>query len=255
MYWERVKKDVIDFGDRALIQALKKRNKLDTVRLSNVQAFVDYEIFSIYSAIAYGLNDRTAIKKICSLKDSGASFYYGCREWSRWFKNVDVEPFAQIFNLWESKNWFLALSEAVEQDGNTQFLNAILKLHTPEGNAVVNPLENGSELLRKTCINGNREAFDILFFISDFRGGRDRCFIAAVYNKNMDLAHEILSHCIGGNGLEILRANVTRWVTQEVETPQDQQRADVMFAMIEKFAIENALENINQGAFQRVRKM
>lgn len=254
MRWDEVRNDVATIRDGDLRKALKEQKKLKITRLFKEQKnSLEPEIFSWYAAVAYGLNDTHAIEQLRALKNRHIVFQYGCSQWGRWLEAHDIAPFAQAFGLWGLKNWRAAIMEMIKHNRGAE-LNALLQLQAVNGCKVVDPLNDDSRFLWEACIRGKQDAFDVLFPVSDFQAGGHRCFIAAVHNKNFEIADTIFRKCNEMNLLDEVRIQVDDYVEQEVETDKEMEGANVMYALIDNAKIKRSLEDVVVDT-QRSRRM
>ena len=252
MRWDEVKKDVAEIRDPDLRKAVKERNQLKITRLIKNKNGCDPQLFSFYVAVAYGLNDQKAIENLRCFGKNNRNFTYGCSQWGRWLEAHEIEPFAHTFGLWADHQWDFAVREMIKHNHNAE-LGAVLNLRTTNGCKVLDPLQKESRLLWETCIEGKQEGFEILLPVSDFKAGGHRCFIAAAHNKHMEIAHTILLKSDEANLLDDLRANVDDYVKHEVDTPQEADQANIMYALIDNIKLTHALEDVQTS--NRSRKM
>lgn len=255
MNWDDITKDVADLRDGDLRKAVKERTQLKITRLLKDQyTYVDPQSFYYYAAVAYGLNDQRATEQLCDLKRKQNHLKYGCSEWGRWLHSHDIEPFAKIFGLWDEKCWLMAGLEMINHERSDE-LHTLLSLCGPNGMKVMDPLRNHSEMLWESCVQGKKAAFDVLLPVSDFKTAGHRCFVGAVYNNHLDIAHSILSKCVEENIVDELRLEIDDFMEKEAHTLHEIQSGNIMYALIDKITITRAVEEIHPDASRSIRKM
>lgn len=255
MNWDEVKKDMNALADSGLRKAVKDRKGLKvTPLLKHVRRGQHCDLFPLYVAVAYGLNDQNAMEQLIALKRKYVSLRYGGREWGRWLDAQDIQPFTQIFGLWNESNWWTAAQEMIALD-RAKELEAVLHLRTGNGKKVVDPVGQKSHLLWLACIKGTPAVFDLLLPRSNFQDGGHRCFIAAVHHNHLDIAQKILLKCEKAKELDNLRVEIDDYLTTEARDPDQIESAHTMYALLEQVVITHEINKMGSENATRPRKI
>lgn len=255
MNWDEIKKDVNALADSGLRKAVKDRKGLKVAPLfKHVRHGQHSDLFPLYVAVAYGLNDQNAMEQLIALKRKYVSLRYGGREWGRWLDAQDIQPLAQIFGLWNESNWWTAAQEMIALDRANE-LEAVLHLRTGNGKKVVDPLGQKSHLLWLACLKGKPAVFDLLLPRSNFRDGGYRCFIAAVHHKHLEIAQKILLKCEQANELDNLRVEIDDYLATEASDQDQIESAHTMYALLDQVAITREINKADVNGAVRSRKI
>lgn len=170
-----------------------------------------------------------------------------------WFEAHDIEKFANVFNAHNNTHWFGAASRMIQEKRNEE-LEEVLKLKDGAGEYVVNPLQADSFLLWYAAGKGNCEAFDILLPHSDVSDDGYRCYIAAVYNNNYDIANKILTHCLSHNAIKNLMKAVQLFAQEKFydHNEREDDKVREMVALIQRAKIAASVAPAYEN---RIKKM
>lgn len=240
MHWDAVTKSFCSERQRAILQSFELGEDLDC---ENILSHNRASYFHL-AALAMHCNRLDVVKQLQLLHAEYA--YWGERiipkEMGKWFEAKDIAQFSTVFNIHTCTHWFDVAENMVSEQRNAE-LQELLQLKDPSGNQVIYPQRSDSLLLWVASSKGNREAFHMLLPVSYLPDDGYRCFIAAVYNDNYDIANDIIKHCLSHNTLKDLMAGVQLFANEKFDDHNEEEDEKVreMVALIQREKIATSV--------------
>lgn len=225
------------------LSILQSFERGDAIDFENILIH-DHASYFQLGALAMEFNRVDLINQLHCLHSKYA--YWGehmmPKSMGEWFEPQDVVPFSAMFNVYQATHWFGVAERMVHEKRNAE-LQELLQLKDPSGDRVIDPSRSDSHLLWIASSKGNRKAFQMLMPTSNLSDDGYRCFVAAVYNDNYDIANDIIDDCLSKNTIKDLIAGVQLFAHEKFydHNEQEDEKVREMVALIQRSKIASSV--------------